>query len=121
MSIAIAAFNLPPFHKLRGELRWNPQVLELDTWGQGDMFRHDGTDWSWFNNSPGEISLFLDYPDSLPARTGSGEIILFRFKPRQGVTSGSTELVFNRLEVIGLPFRTVGPQRAYGGVITVSP
>jgi hypothetical protein len=37
VSVAVSGFNLPSFHTVRGELRWNPRVLQVDTWARGDM------------------------------------------------------------------------------------
>jgi hypothetical protein len=119
VTVVVNGYNLPPFHMVRGEIRWNAALFEFDAWGKGAMFDSDGMDWTFYTSTPGEISLFLTYPSTLPARSGSGELIAFRLKPRAGVRSGSSQVVWNDPRVLTSSFSSVGLQNAYGGTITI--
>lgn len=118
VTVAVNAYNLGKFHMVRGEIRWNAELFEFDAWGKGAMLDHDGTDWQ-FSSTPGELSLWLSYPSSQPARSGSGELISFRFKPKAGVRSGSSEIVWNKPVLYTADYGGVGLATALGGRLTV--
>lgn len=121
ISLAITAHNLVEVYKVRGELRWNPAVLDFDSWGQGEFFNQGGAivDWTFYTTGGDHIALFLDRPSTLPGASGSGEIFLFRLKPRPGVRSGQTAIQWSDPRLYNEGFRARPLDNVYGGVVTI--
>jgi hypothetical protein len=118
VTMAIWVHNAPPFHKVRGEVRWNPELLEFDSWGRGAMLDTDGMDWTFFTSGGGRITLWLDRPSTLPAVFGTGEVFAFRLRPRAGVRSGSTALVWDAPRLLTAGLSQV-VSRGVGGTVTI--
>lgn len=122
VTIAIVVHNIPrSVHKVRGELRWDPALLEYDNWGQGDFLNQGGAlvDWTISTATAGQVSLFLDRPSTLPPAGGSGEIIVLRLRPRTGVTSGTSRLQWDDPRLLDSEFRRYVPANIYTGTITI--
>jgi hypothetical protein len=119
--LAMVVHNVDKVFKVRGTLRWNPAVLDYDTWGEGDFLKQGGAlvDWTHFTNSPGEFVMFLDRPTTVSAAAGTGEVILIRLKAHAGVTSGTALIQWDEPKLYDSQFRSVTPSRAYGGTVTV--
>jgi hypothetical protein len=119
VTVAVWVYNVTAFHKVRGEIRWNADLFEFDSWGKGAMLDNDGMDWTFYYSTPGEISLFLNYPSTLPGRAGNGEVISFRFKPKAGVRTGSSQVVWNGPALYKSDYGGVGLATALGGTFSV--
>lgn len=122
INLAIMAHNIPhSVYKVRGELRWDPAILEFDAWGQGEWLNQGGAlvDWTFFTSTPGELSLFLDRPSTLGPAGGSGEVFLFRLRPRAGITSGNSRLQWNEPRLLDTNFRQITPNNIFTGTVTV--
>lgn len=121
ISIAVRAVNLVDLVKVRGNVKWDPRLFDFEGWGRGEFFESGGAlvNWTLYNNTPGEIELFLDRPDTLPGATGSGEIILLRFQLKAGITSGSTSIQWDAPEVFGAGYHQIAFARSYGGTIVI--
>jgi len=119
--LAVTAHNLSGVTTLYGTLRFDPAVIIYDAWGEGDWFKQGPEapviEWLFFNNTPGQIRLALSR--SIGA-SGSGEIILFRFRPAPGVTSGSTTIRWDGPSIRGQDrLRELPLNNAYGGTVTI--
>jgi hypothetical protein len=121
IAIAITAHNLNGVVRVRGGLRWDRNLLEYDTWGEGDWFKQGGAlvDWQHFTSTPGQLTLFLDRPTTLPGASGSGEILLIRLKPRAGVLSGSSQIQWDEPAIYPVNFSALPLNNVYGGTITI--
>jgi hypothetical protein len=121
ISLAITAHNLTGVYKVRGEVRWDPEVFRLEAWGEGDWLKQGGAlvDWTFYNNSPGELVLFLDRPTTFPPAEGSGEIFLFRLEPAPGVTSGQSAIQWSDPRLFDEGFRRQQLDNVYGGTLTL--
>jgi hypothetical protein len=120
ISLAVTAHNLNNVSKVRGEILWDPDVLDFDSWGEGDWFKQGGAlvEWSFYDYA-GKISLRLDRPSTLPGASGSGEIVLFRFKPHGTRRTGSTPLQWNNPELWESDYSDCRLDNVYGGTITI--
>jgi hypothetical protein len=119
--LAVAAFNLAGVTKMRGTLRWDRNLLEYDTWGEGEWFKQGGAlvEWTFFTSTAGQVGLFLDRPTTLPGANGSGEIILIRLKPRAGVVSGTSAVQWDEPAIYTGIFSQLPLTNSYGGTITI--
>ncbi len=145
--IAVTGFNLTNQRSATafgvrgviGAVRVDDAVLEFDAYGFGALL--GGNDGATFcdNDTGGFRSFFPDVPGIYPfcvlSRspanvTGSGELILIRFKPRPGVTSATTrvELVpfqsngyTTTLDMLPGPSTTNKIQNTYGATVTIRP
>lgn len=121
IAVAINAHNLSGVVRVRGALRWDRNLLEYDSWGEGDWFKQGGAlvDWTFFTSTPGQFTLFIDRPTTLPGAVGSGEIILLRLKPRAGVTSGTSQIQWDEPAVYPVNFSPFPLVNVYGGTVTI--
>jgi hypothetical protein len=121
INLAVVATGLVGVYNVRGDLLWNPDLLEFDTWGEGDWLKQGGAvvDWAFFVGTPGQIGLVLGRSDAYPPATGSGEVFLFRLRPRSGVTSGSSRLTWEDGRVEDSASRALDLNRVSGGTITI--
>ncbi len=124
ISLAVTAHNLNGIVTVYGTLRFDPTVIVYDNWGEGDWFKQGPEaptiDWS-FGTTPGQIRLALSRTSAgLAGASGSGEIILFRFRPAPNVTSGSTTIRWDGPSVRGQDkLRELPLNNAYGGTVTI--
>lgn len=126
IAVAVTAHNLSDVVTIFGTIRFDPNVLEYDGWGEGDWFKQGAgspaIDWRFFPDlNPGEIKLAIQRTSAgLPGASGSGEIILFRFRPRAGVRSGTSTLRWDGPSLRGPQVtRELPLNNAYGGTITI--
>ena len=145
--IAVTGFNLTNRRSATaigvrgviGAVRVDDAVLEYDAFGLGSLL--GGNDGATFcdNDTGGFRSFFPDTPDIYPfcvlSRsaanvTGSGELILIRFKPRPGVTSATTRVDLvpfqsngytTTLDMLPGPSTTNKIQNTYGATVTIRP
>lgn len=108
-------------YMVRGDLRWDPAVLDWDAWGKPDWFQQGGAlvDWTFYP-STGHLSLYLDRPSTVSGASGTGEIIYLRFKPHAGVTQGHSPLQWDDPIFYGKNYAArplVGG--IYGGTVTI--
>lgn len=120
ITLAVTAHNLSNVSSVRGEIWWDQTLLVYDNWGQGEWFAQGGAivDWTFFTNTPG-IQLYLDRPTTLPTAAGSGEVFLFRLRPRDGVRSGTTQIQWSEPRIYDQGFRTVLLNNVYGGTVII--
>jgi len=125
---------MPGIAGVYGRVRWDDSLLVQDAVGIGDLMSQDGVTPGCC--TPGEAPIQPQagtFPFSVqrmpgtPLVSGSGEIVLLRLRPRDGVTSGTSRIEFVQIappffpEVIRFrPFPTYTvPQNVYGGTITI--
>ena len=143
IALAVTAFNLvnhsnlggmPGVAGVYGRVRWDDALLVQDAAGIGDLMSQNGVTPGCC--TPGEAPIQPQagtFPFSVqrmpgtPLVSGSGEIVLLRLLPRDGVTSGTSRIEFVQIapplfpEVIRFrpsPTYTV-PQNVYGGTVTI--
>ena len=121
VSIALVATRLDGVYTLRGDLTWNPDLLEFDSWAEGAWFKQGNAvvDWAFFVETLGQIGFVLGRSTSFPAATGSGEIFVLRLRPRAGVTSGSTRLEWDDARLLDEANRPVSLSDVPTGVVTI--
>jgi hypothetical protein len=144
--VAVTGFNLrneisPTVNgvsAVRGRLKWDEALLEIDGVGVGDLFGGNSggnVDNGGWPEVPGTFPFGARRNDQARV-TGSGELVLLRLRPRTGITTGTTRIELEPfLANEGGPFPFMTPlllfpyqpprgnqlQNAYGATIAIRP
>ena len=102
IAIAVTGFNIQNqitptvfgFSTAEGRLKWDASLLEIDGEGAGDLLGGNSAAGACAPRNPQVPDTFAFCIGRLDQTrvTGSGEIYLFRLKPRSGVTSGTSRV-----------------------------
>lgn len=99
VSLAIHGENIVA-SRVTGTVRWDPSLLEFDAWSRGVIMEQEGAegvvDYMFTNGAfPGQFTFSARRPNRTGVSSGDGPIVYFRLRPRPGVTSGRSSIVWD--------------------------
>lgn len=124
----------PGIHGMWGRVDWDASQLALDAFGPGALLQQGDVQPGCclageapIQKRDGSFPFSVQRMPDTAQVTGSGEVVIFRLKPIDGVTAGTVRLDFKVIqpglfnETIRLrPYQQYQvPQHFYGGVVTI--
>lgn len=120
MLVRLMANFAARFSKFRGTILFDANVLTVVSYAEGTFMQQGGAivDSSVTGAGSNHIDIRIDRPDSLIGATGQGLILVVRFAPKTGTTTGRSALQWDGAHAYTSSFNDV-LSRTFGGTIRV--
>lgn len=119
VAIRVMARSITRWSKFRGTLIFDPALLAVQDYSRGSYLEQDGAivDYSVTSSGAGRVTFRLDRPDSLAGATGTGIVLVIRFRSLSGVRTGRSPLQWDSTNFYDSNFSDRLSQDAGGAVV----